>query len=359
MALSKGSKKIFEFLQAQRAGVVVTYKAVRDATGWSKVSLNTYLTKRKLAPFFQKLQGEKLKVLMDGTDITETYLDETFTQTAPVNVTVSAGDVLVGELGNYELIEPLGSGAVGHVWSAKPRADSKLVAVKIMLPRRDLLQESILPNIRDRFRREAGNGKRLDHPNLVKYLDYGSIEKNPFLVMELASRSVAKQIQEDGAIPEEEAAKIVECCLSALEYLHSRDSKHRDVKPSNLLEFSDAVKLADLGIVKWSDFDPTFTKGATITRQSVQLGSWFYMAPEQQESPHDATEASDIYSLAVSWIEMLNATLPSPQAIGATGYKLAPVRPGIEDLIKQMHSYTPRGRPSIAEIRAIIHAAYK
>src|SRR5439155_16357878 len=135
-------------------------------------------------------------------------------------------------------------------------------------------------------------------------------------------------------LSEREAAKIVEFCLDGLEYLHAKESTHRDVKPANLLEFSGVVKLGDLGIVKWSDYDPAFTKGGTTTRHSVQLGSWCYIAPEQQESPHEAVPASDIYSLAVTWIEMLVGTLPSPQAIGAAAYKLPPVAAEIADLLK-------------------------
>ncbi|MDX6498605.1 MAG: eukaryotic-like serine/threonine-protein kinase [Blastocatellia bacterium] len=359
MALSKGEKKMFEWLRTQKAGVVVPYEEVTGVTGWNKVSLKTYLTKRKLAPFLQKLQDQKLKVLMDGTDITEAFFHETFTQTGPQNVPVSAGDVLTGELGEYELLEPIGSGAVAHVWSAKSKSDGTLVASKIMMPTLDLLQASVLPNVRDRFRREARNGKTLSHPNIVRYLDLGNVEKIPFLIMELAQGSVAKRIHDLLRLADHDAAKIVDCCLDGLDYLHGKGSPHRDVKPANLLEFADVVKLGDLGIVRWSDFDPAFTSGGTTTRHSVQLGSWFYMAPEQQESPHNAVPASDIYSLAVTWIEMLVGTLPSPQAIGAAAYKLPPTQSGIAELIKRMHSYNPSERPPITEIRETIRTSYR
>lgn len=178
MELKKGEKKIFEWLTTQRAGVVVPYREVMDVTGWTEVSLNTYLTKRKLAPFVQKLQDRKLKVLMDGSDISEAFFHETFTQTGPQNVTVSAGDVLTGELAKYELVEPLGSGAVAHVWSARSKHEGILVAAKIMMPTGNLLQASVLPNVRDRFRREARNGKTLSHPSIVRYLDLGQFERS-------------------------------------------------------------------------------------------------------------------------------------------------------------------------------------
>jgi serine/threonine protein kinase len=358
MTLNKGSRKAFDWLRTQRAGTVVPYKDLMDAADWSKVSLNTYLSKRKLAPFLQKLRGDKLKILMDGGEITEAFFDETFTQTGPEIFTVSAGDTVTGELGKYELVEPLGSGAVAHVWSAETRSTGTRVAVKIMMPTANLLQESVLPNVRDRFRREARNGKNLSHPNIVRYLDLGQYEKVPFLVMELAEGTVAARLKDVLRLSESESAKIMHCCLDGLEYLHGKGSPHRDIKPANLLEFSGDVKLGDLGIVRWSDYDPAFTKGGTVTRQSMQLGSWNYMSPEQQESPHDAIPASDIYSLAVTWIEMLTGNLPSPQATIASAYKLPAIDSQILELIRRMHSYNPSERPSISEIRETTRAVY-
>lgn len=359
MAITKGAKRILEWLKNQKAGTIVSYNEVMAIAKWSESSLDTYLDKNKLAPFLQPLQGKRLKVLMDGSEISPAFFDETFSQKGPGRITVSAGDLVKGEIGTYELLEPLGRGAVGRVWSARSTAGKRPVAVKLMLPRQELLQESVLPNVRERFSREARYGRAINHANIVRHLDVGEIEKNPFLVMELAERSVADQIRTSGAIPEEEAAEIVEYSLNGLEYLHNHGCPHRDVKPANLLEFTDTIKLGDLGIVKWSDFDPSFTQGATITRQSVQLGSWFYMAPEQQESPHDAVPASDLYALAVSWIEILMGTLPSPQAIGHSAYRLPPINPRIVALLKRMHLYNPNDRPLISEIRETIQSTYK
>ncbi|PSN18692.1 hypothetical protein C7271_11210 [filamentous cyanobacterium CCP5] len=359
MALSRGAKKLFEWLKQQRAGTIVSYEAVMDATGWSKVSLNTYIGKNKVAPFLQKLENQNLKVLMDGDEITENFFDETFTQSAPRRINLSSGDQLQGQGNKYELIEPLGNGAVGHVWSARMQSpEATLVAAKVMLPRQDLLQDSKLPNVRERFKCEAKNGRQLDHPNIVKYIDVGEVHQNPFLVMELANRSIAEKLRISGSIPEEETAEIILDAVTGLDFLHSKECPHRDIKPANLLEFSDVIKLGDLGIVKWSDFDPVFTKGGTITRESMQLGSWFYMAPEQQESPHNAVNASDTYALGVSWIELLTGQLPSPQAIGAGRYQLPDLRPGIAELLANMLRYSPSERPNLEDIQEAIQTAY-
>ena len=131
-----------------------------------------------------------------------------------------------------------------------------------------------------RFRRESKYGLGLAHPNVVNYLDHGQKEMNPFLVMGLGVRSVADRLRQDGPIQEEEAADIVLCCIDGLRYIHGRRHVHRDVKPANILEFESTYKLGDLGVVKWSDFDPIVTRGGTITKQSTQLGSWHYISPE-------------------------------------------------------------------------------
>lgn len=359
MALSKGAKRLFDWLKQQHAGTIVSYDDVMSAADWTEVSLKTYIGKNKLAPFLHKLQDRQMKILMDGSDIAEDFFRETFTQAGPRHIKLSAGDKLLGKGNEYELLVPLGDGAVGNVWSARTQSpEIKLVAAKIMLPRQDLLKASKLPNVRERFTREAQNGCALNHPNIVKYIDIGEVQKNPFLIMELAERSVADKLHASGPIPEEESAEIILNAVTGLDFLHSKECIHRDIKPANLLEFDDGIKLGDLGIVKWSDFDPAFTQGGTITLESMQLGSWFYMAPEQQESPHDAVQASDIYSLGVGWIELLTNQLPSPQAIGAGRYDIPDVKTDIAELIRNMVKYSPSERPSLIEIRETIQKGY-
>lgn len=196
MTLTKGAKKLFDWLKQQHAGTIVSYNDVMDVTDWSEGSLITYIGKNKIAPFLQKLENQSLKILMDGDEITENFFHETFTQTAPRQIQLSSGDQLQGQGNKYNLVEPLGNGAVGHVWSARTQSPEViLVASKIMLPRQDLLQDSKLPNVRERFRHEAENGRKLNHPNIVKYIDIGEVQQNPFLIMELADRSIADQLR--------------------------------------------------------------------------------------------------------------------------------------------------------------------
>lgn len=358
MALRQGSRRLFNWLKGQQAGEIVAYEDIMAVTGWSDVSLKTYLNKNKIAPFLEKLTGHRLKVLLDGREINEQFFDETFTQTAPRPVALSAGSTLHGGRGSYELLQPLGDGAVGKVWSARGTYDRSLVATKVMLPREDLLRRSGLPDVRERFRREAKYGRSLEHDNLVRYLDTGEINKNAFLVMELADRSVWDKIAQFGGIAEDQAAEIVGACVRGLRYLHCRGHAHRDVKPANILQCGANYKLGDLGIVRWSDFDPAITKGGTITRHSMQLGSWYYMAPEQQVSPHDVGLACDIYALGITWIEMLTAEVPPPHAIGANKYRLPVLRGDLGEIVRRMCAYDPKDRPTLNDVESALRAAY-
>lgn len=355
MTLTRGARRCYNWLRTKRAGDSFPEQDILDASGWKKRSFETYVSKNKLGPFLLDLGSSQWKSLMDGSDISERYFDEVFTQTAPKTVTLIRGDKLHGGLGTYTLGEPLGKGAVGHVWSARldGRSDVELVAVKVMLPREDLLDDTKLVNVRDRFRNESRNGTRLHNSRVVKYLDSGEVQQNPFLVMELARSSVGHVLKKSGPIPLEESAAIVEAVAEALLYLHSVKCTHRDVKPDNILMFDDGYKLGDLGIVRWTDFDPRLTTGATITKASMQLGSWFYMAPEQQQHPHNAVPQSDVYALGVTWIELLTGTVPSPQAVGAKQYPSPCDDPRVLDMLSRMTSYRPEERPELTEIHRL------
>jgi hypothetical protein len=73
MAVTKGAKRLFEWLRAQKAGHVVGYAEVMSIADWSEKSLKTYLSKNKISPFLVRIEGEKLKVLLDGDQISETF----------------------------------------------------------------------------------------------------------------------------------------------------------------------------------------------------------------------------------------------------------------------------------------------
>lgn len=96
--------------------------------------------------------------------------------------------------------------------------------------------------------------------------------------------------------------------------------------------------------------NPAFTSAATITRASVQLGSWYYMAHEQRVAPHEATSASDIYALGVSWYEMLTGDTPDVAVVAAKAFAAPCSDAATNDLIGQMLEFDPKKRPTAAEL---------
>ena len=359
--LSKGQAAFLEFMQARNTGDVVTEGDLLKATGWKEDTLGTFRRKHFIDPFLAAVSGGgQYKVLRDGTDLTAAAIEAAFTQKKPTTLVFGRGTRLTGKSQGYELVERMGAGAVAEVWKASIVGGAgQYVAAKIMNPRQDLLEPTRLANVRERFRLEALNGSKLNHPNIIPVLDRGEYGGEPFLIMKLAEMSTQDALDRKGNLSFEHAADIVHSSVAALLYLHAHKLVHRDIKPPNILFCDNAVVVGDLGIVRWTDMNPAFTSAGTLTRGSMQLGSWFYMAPEQQEAPHEAVPASDVYALGISWYQLLTGTILSPAQIHAR--KFSPPCPVAEvnDIIGRMVRYEISERPDLNEIAAVIAARSK
>lgn len=356
MALKRGTEKLFNFLRTLKAGTEVTDQQIRDICDWKPRTFTTHWGKHKLDTFFTKTGPNTFRALQDGASITAQAVDKAMSQVSPPgspNV-LQAGDELIGDDDTYTLVKKLGSGAVGHVWSATATKSSLLVACKVINPREDLIDPKVLPNVTKRFSRESTNGRKLSHEALIRYLDVGDNDGTPFLVMELAKESLADRIKAGWKPTIAEARAVVGRVCQALGYLHGEQHIHRDVKPANILDTPRGIVLGDFGIVRWSDFNPAFTSANTITRNSIQLGSWYYMSPEQSQAPHDAVAASDVYALGVTWYELLTGVTPHPTAFAARRAAAPSKDPQTNELIERMTSYEARDRPSVASLLAVL-----
>jgi len=349
--LHRGANKLLQFLQGKKTGDIVSRASLLVAMGWKDSTLNTYITKNMITPFLIPLQGaHKFRVVKDGAAITPDDIVGSFSQVKPSTLQLAKSDVLQGSAGKYRLVKSLGSGAVAHVWQAIRESDKASLAVKIVNPRHDLLRPAVFPNVKRRFAREAANGVKLNHPCVVPIRDTGTFRKHPFLVMNQANTSIGAMLKSGVTFTESECKTIMRRVFEGLAYLHSQGCIHRDIKPDNLLQFASGVVIGDLGIVKWSDLNPAFTSAGTLTKDSIRLGSWFYMAPEQQRSPSKVTEAADVYSSGVTWYELLTGDHLAPADFASGQFADAPGSTGLNTLLRRLVVYRADDRPTVAEV---------
>lgn len=203
-------------------------------------------------------------------------------------------------IGDYELLSKLGRGGVGVVYLAKNVRTGDHVAVKML--HSHLLEHE---RARSRFQREAEVLARLRHPGIVQVLDFLQIPEGFFMVLEFVrGETLDSGVQRLGAFPWSRAVPWFVEVLDALEYAHSKNIIHRDVKPANVLvEMSGHVKVLDFGMAKLLDAK------RQLTAPGMTLGTICYMSKEQLLGK--ALDArSDVYSLAVSLYEVATGHLP-------------------------------------------------
>jgi serine/threonine protein kinase len=206
-------------------------------------------------------------------------------------------------LGGYDLLQKLADGGMGSVYRGRNRATGEIVAIKVMnLPSTVRSRDVLLR----RFLQEFRAASALDHPNVVRALDFGWQDRTPYLVMEFVDgETLGARLKRVGRLPEQEALDIVGQVAAALEAIHARGLIHRDVKPDNVLLTADGqAKLTDLGLVKDLDTEED------LTRTGRGLGTPYFMAPEQFRNARSVDLRSDIYALAATLYTTVTGTLP-------------------------------------------------
>ena len=211
--------------------------------------------------------------------------------------------------GRYEIGEAIGHGGMADVHLGTDTRLGRQVAVKLLHP--ELADD---PAFRARFRREAHDAAKMAHPTVVRVFDAGeeSIRDPdgterflPFIVMEYVDGRLLRDIIADGPLPQEQAAKIVEQVLVALEYSHRAGVVHRDIKPGNIMVTrTGQVKVMDFGIAR-----AVSDSASTLVETSQIVGTAQYFSPEQAKGePIDAR--TDLYSTGVVLFELLTGRPP-------------------------------------------------
>jgi serine/threonine protein kinase len=204
-------------------------------------------------------------------------------------------------VGNYDLLEKIAEGGMGTIYRGRHQVTGQIVAIKIMPA-----HMAANPVLLKRFEQEFHAASRLDHPNIVRALDFDDSGAAPYLVMELVEgESLGQKLEREGRMSETEAIRIIAQVAQGLHRAHKQNLVHRDVKPDNILLRTDGVaKLADLGLVKETETD------LNLTRTGRGLGTPHFMAPEQFRNAKGADTRCDIYSLGATLYMMVTGELP-------------------------------------------------
>jgi len=274
----------------------------------------------------------------------------------------------------YLLSGVLGAGGMGTVYATRNLRNGQGCAVKVLLP--ELCRDN---RMRLRLFREIQAASQLDHPNVVKILDYGEDERaGAFLVMELLEgRSLDEVIHEHGALSLCFSIRVAVSLCDALSAIHAHGLVHCDLKPSNVyLLPDDRVKVLDLGLVK--PYDPESTElFQRITTSGMAYGTPHYMSPEQA-SFAAIDPRSDLYSLGVVLFEMLlgrppfdgkspvevmdahrSQPLPLPSKINPKVVLPGPVEVLLLKLLRKERDDRPESAAALAETLETIAEALK
>lgn len=272
-------------------------------------------------------------------------------------VDARANTDLVGE--RYRLDARIAAGGMGEVWRAHDELMGRPVAVKLL--RDDLAAD---PAAVERFHREARTAALLTHPNVASVFDVVTGD-HPAIVMELVDGESLSERLRRGPLAVEEALRVADGLLAALEAAHAAGIVHRDVTPGNvLLSEGERVKVADFGIAR------TELDGSRLTATGNVIGTAHYLAPEQlQDDP--PTPATDQYAAALVLYEALTGARPfegatlAAAALARLRVPPTPLRrhrpevpPAVAEVVMRALEPRPPDRfASVADMRAALHAA--
>jgi len=206
-------------------------------------------------------------------------------------------------MGRYELLEPIGRGAMGFVYLGRDPKINRIVAIKAV----DLASEvepNELDDARKNFLREAEIAGQLSHPNIVTIFDVGETEGISYIAMEyLKGRHLSEFAASDRLLPPAVVLELLSRTADALDYAHAQNIVHRDIKPANIMydSVSDGLKITDFGIARLIDVGRT--------RTGIVLGTPAFMSPEQLEGKN-VNGHTDLFALGVSLYQLLTGQLP-------------------------------------------------
>jgi TolB-like protein/Flp pilus assembly protein TadD/predicted Ser/Thr protein kinase len=216
---------------------------------------------------------------------------------------------LLGELGDYELLEEVGRGGQGVVFRARQKSLNRIVALKVI----NLGQWASKAHLK-RFRLEAEAAARLEHPGIVPIHEVGERDGSCYFSMKFVEGGQLDEVARREPMPIRRAVELIVKVARTVHFAHHHGILHRDIKPGNiLLGAKGEPHLTDFGLARLIESE------STVTRTMEVLGTPSYMAPEQAVGNNAAvSSATDVYGLGAVLYQLLTG---HPPFAGGTSYE--------------------------------------
>src|SRR5436305_5104927 len=227
--------------------------------------------------------------------------DETDVAAAGHNKKTARAAELLGELGDYELLEEVGRGGQGVVFRARQKSLNRTVALKVI----SLGQWASKAHLK-RFRLEAEAAARLEHPGIVPIHEVGERDGSCYFSMKFIEGGQLDEVTRREPMPLRRAVELIAKVARTVNYAHEHAILHRDIKPGNiLLDAKGEPHLTDFGLARLVETE------STVTRTLEVLGTPSYMAPEQAVGNNDALgSVTAVYGLGDVIYRLLTGQTP-------------------------------------------------
>src|SRR5881394_643058 len=208
---------------------------------------------------------------------------------------------LLGDFGDYELLEEIGRGGQGVVYRAHQKSLNRTVALKVI----GLGHWATEAHLK-RFRREAESAASLEHPCIVPIYEVGERDGSCYFSMKLVEGGQLDEVVRSEPITIRRSVELIAKVTRIVHYAHEHHILHRDIKPGNiLLDQKGEPHLTDFGLARLVETE------STVTRTVEVLGTPSYMAPEQAVGNNaQLTAATDVYGLGAVFYQLLTGHPP-------------------------------------------------
>src|SRR5213083_1150636 len=216
---------------------------------------------------------------------------------------------MLGDFGDYELLEEIERGGQGVVYRARQKSLNRTVALKVI----GLGHWATEAHLK-RFRREAEAAASLEHPCIVPIHEVGERDGSCYFSMKFIEGGQLDEVVGREPMPVRRAVELIDKVARTVHYAHEHHILHRDIKPGNvLLEAKCEPHLTDFGLARLVETE------STVTRTMEVLGTPSYMAPEQAVGNNmGVTSATDIYGVGAVLYQLLTG---HPPFAGGTTYE--------------------------------------